>query len=218
MKELTLKSLSSTKNFFDKSRPLSWSAVWLFETDRERWYNKYVLGEKEKPTKEMEFGKVVGEKLASDPLFMPHVVRYDTFELPLTCMFDGIPLIGYIDTSKLDLKKHREYKTGKKPWTQKRADEHGQVTMYSLMLFILYKIEPEDLEWHLDWMPTIDVEPDHDSLDSFLNSKSKTTIGFVDQKDVRSFLTKRTRTDIVRFGARIRRIYKEMEAYALNHE
>lgn len=212
------------KPTFDKTRPLSWSAISSFEYNPEQWYDKYVLKLAQPSSKEMDFGKEIGEKLASDPKFLPHVERYEVFEQELRCVLFfkkeniKISLVGYMDTAQLKAFKMREYKTGKKPWTQKRADDHGQIDMYLLMIEEIHKINPEDMMCHIDWMPTIDVEPEHDSFDSFKNGSSKTTIGFVDETQVKSFETRRTKTQILKFRTRILKTFLAMEEYAKNHD
>lgn len=204
------------KPTIDKTRALSWSSISSFEWNKEQWYERYILKKEQTSTKELEFGKFVGDKLSSDKRFKKEVIRYKIFEKELRCEWDGIPLVGYVDTCDLEKFCMREYKTGKKPWTQKRADEHGQIDMYLLMIYIMYKIKPEQMKVHLDWMPTKDSGDDHDSLEAFLKSKSK--IEFVEPFEVKSFETKRTMSDVLKFGAKIKRIYKEMEEYALSHE
>lgn len=219
----------STKPTFDKTRALSWSAISSFEYDPEQWYKKYVMKEEQPTTKEMEFGKLIGECLASDPHFMPEVVRYKVFEHELRCMVEfkkeklKIPLVGYMDTSHIEEKKMREYKSGKKPWTQARTDgkdasKWGQLDMYLLMIYEIYKIRPEEMTCHVDWMQTVDIEPTHDSLEDFLKNKSTTTVGLVDGMQVKSFETRRSMADILRFRTRILKTFQAMEKYALDHE
>lgn len=199
-----------------KNRPLSWSAISSFMWNPEQWHDRYIMCLEQTPSKEMIFGKYVGEKLASDPFYLPEVERYDTFEYKLECKFQGIPLVGYIDSSLLDLIRHKEYKTGKKLWDKKRADSHGQITMYSLMIYLIHKIKPEDIEWHLVWLPTQDKPNDQDDLATFLNSKPE--IEFVDPFEHHVFTTKRTMKDILEFGNTIKKTYKLMEEYANNHD
>jgi hypothetical protein len=191
------------KPTFDRNRPLSWSAISSFEYDPEQWYRKYALGQEDAATKEMLFGSEVGKKLATDPSYLPHIKRYPIFEYELRFFFAGIPMIGFIDgwcPSTLDL---GEYKTGKKPWTQKRADEHGQFDAYLLGLWTMHKIRPEDVRLHLHWMPTQD--------------NGDFSISFIDEKDCRTFKTKRTMRNVLDFGMRINRVYREMDAYCKNH-
>lgn len=211
----------------DLKRPLSWSALSSFEWDPEQWYQKYCVHGKCTREKdgmpalclifetvfahkcpqvetsfEMEFGKMIGDKLASDPKFMPHVPRLPHFEFALKCKFGKIPLIGFIDSYHPHLRLE-EYKTGKKAWDQKRADEHGQISFYLLCLYLMFKIKPEDIDCNIRWMPT--------------QQNGDFSISMIDENDVKSFPTMRTMREVLEFGQRIKRTWKEMQEYAATH-
>lgn len=198
-----------SKPKFDKTRPLSWSAISSFEWDKEQWYRRYVLKEKDKPSKEMLFGKDIGEKLAFDPSFLPEVPRLDIFEHRLLTEFDGIQLVGYVDSLALDRGHLYEYKTGKKPWDQKRADTHGQIDMYLLMIYLSERITPERIACTIYWLPT---EENLESMDD-----DDSTISFSQPFMPKSFKVNKTMKDILLFMNRIKATVKEMEAYAKNH-
>ncbi len=197
-----------TKKFniidFLQTRPLSWSAISSFEWNPEQWYSRYVLAQQDPPSEEMLFGKLVGERLASDPSFLPHVPRYKVFEYELKQSLGNIPMIGFIDSYEPKLFKKGpalyEYKTGVKPWDQARADEHGQISMYLLMLFLEQNVSPDTIPVDILWLPT--------------QKNGDFTISLVDEKDVRIFRTKRTMTQLLEFGQRIRTTVKDMELFA----
>lgn len=186
---------------YNEKRPLSWSAISSFEYSPQQWYDKYVLNLPQPITQELLFGKYVGEALASDPSFRPDVPRLNVFELPLKGFFI-VPLIGYVDSFTQDAPRCTlaEYKTGKKPWDQKRADEHGQIDMYLLLLWQSGKVLPENVDCLLVWMPTCET--------------SDFSINFVQGEKAKIFQTKRTMRDLMRFGQRIETRLKEMELYA----
>lgn len=188
-----------------KARDLSWSQISSFEYDPDQWYRRYFEKEEQYETEEMKFGKEIGERLASDPKFLPEVPRLSKFEHGFRVVFDGITLVGYADSfcDKTN-KKVIEYKTGVKKWDQKRADEHGQIDAYLLMHFITTKIKPEEVECQLVWLPTERRE----------DGDFKVTIKLVEPVTPRIFKTKRTMADVLNFAARIKRVYKEMEKYA----
>lgn len=193
----------------DLKRPLSWSAISSFEYDPEQWYRKYVLGEKQLPTAEMLFGSAIGQRIATDPNFLPHLPRHKVFEMELRTTFNKIPLIGFIDSFEWPkTKKARagllEYKTGKRPWTQARADEHGQIDMYLLMLHLLTGCKPEEIDCQLVWLPT--------------QQDGSFEITFVDEKKIHAFATKRSMVQILQFGTRIKKTYKAMQDYAKSHD
>lgn len=195
------------KKMFDKTRPLSWSAISSFEYDPEQWYRKYVLNQKDDETKEMMFGKALATALEKGTCDIPDLVKKlpHTKEHPFKVMFGKIPLIGFADDfDNKTFTSLNEVKTGKKPWTQKRVDEHGQFDMYLLMNYITNKVKPEDVDCMLHWLPT--------------QENGDFSISFVNPITVYSFSTKRTMQDILNFGSKINTIYKEMEKYCQNHE
>ncbi len=197
---------------FDPKRAFSWSAIASFEWNKDQWYKKYVLKEIPEITPELEFGSMVDKRLQDDPTYLPHVTRYPVLQHEMRCEFNGIPLIGIADTyappdTDVDRKKTpwpalRDYKTGRKPWNKKRADETGQLSMYCLMLWQIDKIRPEDVDLYIDWLPThikdgkvAFVEEDHTKL----------------KPEV--FRTKRTMHEVLVFGQRIIDTYAEMLEY-----
>lgn len=195
------------KATFDKKRSLSWSAISSFEYDPEQWYEKYVLNKPQETSPEMEFGKVIGKKLETDSKFLPMIKRQSKMEFLFMATYKNIPLIGYADSfCDTTFGKLEEYKTGKKSWDQKRVDQHGQITMYCLMNWITNKIRPEDVECTLSWMPTW---KDEKGVVSFLEPI---------EKRIKIFKTKRTMTDILKFGQRINNVYDAMEEYCQNHK
>ena len=188
-----------------QNRAFSWSQITSFDYSPEQWFNKYFLGEEQFETEELRFGKIIGERLASDPKFLPEVPRLSKFEHGFKVMFGKIKLVGYADSFCEKSKKVLyEYKTGVKKWDQKRVDEHGQIDMYLLMNYITNKIRPEEMQVKLVWLPTKRKE----------DGDFKVTIDFVDGMKPQVFSTKRTMQDILNFGARINRVHKEMQAYA----
>ncbi len=192
-----------------EDRPMSWSQISSFEWDKEQWYQKYYLNLSPDTTAEMEFGKKIGRMLETNPKFLPMIPRHNKMEHPFVCKFGKIPagLIGYGDTfCDITFKKGGEFKTGKKAWDQKRADEHGQITMYLLMNYIMTKVKPEEVDFFLAWMPTQD--------------NGDFSISFVEpiEKNIKIFKTKRTMMDILQFGKRINNIHTQMLEYIKNHD
>lgn len=183
---------------------MSWSAISAFEWDKEEWYKRYILGEKTDPSKEMIFGSMIGKKIEKDPAFMPELPRFASMEFPFNVVFNGIRLVGYADSfCNVTFRKLLEIKTGKKAWTQKRADEHGQITLYCMFNYIKNKITPENMEIILAWLPTAET--------------ATYEIEFVKNMKPVLLQTKRTTADILEMGSRINRTIKEMEAYVQNH-
>ena len=208
---------------WNKTYPLSWSAIALFtgvyggrktkEQCKEEWYKKYVLFEKPTFTPRekarMELGTTVGKKLEVDPTYLPQVPRLGKDEYKfLVKLNKNITLTGYADTfDHVTCKRLGERKTGAN-WDQKKVDDHGQITLYCLMNYIQNKINPEDTELHLCWLPTEEIESDD----------FKSIFKLVDniEDNIITFKTKRTMTDILQFASFVKQTFYEMEAYCQN--
>lgn len=201
-----------------------------FEYDPEQWWEKYCLHGKCKRSEmteagiipawcwithsidpncpqvqtsvEMEFGKLVGDRLATDSSYLPHMPRLSHFEYKLECKFGKIKLVGYIDSYEEHIRLF-EYKTGKKQWDQKRADLHGQIDFYLLCLWLMHKIRPEKVACSIFWMPT--------------KQNGDFSISFINENEINVLPTVRTMRQVLEFGQRINANYKAMQEYAKNH-
>lgn len=201
------------KPTYDKSRPLSWSAISAFEYDKEQWYNKYVLGRPDPVTEEMLFGSKIGKQIEKDINFLPEIPRARQMEYKFEAVYEGIKLVGFADSFGFDELVLHEYKTGVKPWDQKRADDHGQITMYLFMLYLVDGIDPATVECNLHWMPTVRKQKYEKGTGDL-----KVSIDFLEPFKVHSFRTKRIKRDVMEFGMRINKTIKAMDEYCKNHE
>lgn len=181
-----------------KERPLSWSQISSFEYDKEAWYDKYILKKKPEETEALRFGKQVGERLETDQSFLTQIPRDGVMEHPMKAKFGNVWLVGYADCYRKTPPRLDEYKSGKKPWDKKRVDEHGQLTLYCLLEYLLSGTKPEDTEIWLHWMPTKE------------NGDFSVTFN---GNDFEHFQTTRTMKDILEFGMRINKTVKEMYEY-----
>ena len=185
-----------------EDRPMSWSSINSFEYNAAQWYDNYILGIKT-TSPELEFGSMVDKRLQVDPTYLPHVPRYPHMQHKMRATFDGIPLTGVPDGLNFDTtpKELIDYKTGKNPWTQKKADVTGQLTMYALLLYLTDGFRPEEFDCKILWLPTA-YQPDF-------------TINFrnPNQPELITFNTKRTMLDILKFGQRIKDTYALMQRY-----
>lgn len=202
------------KTIYHKDRPLSWSAISSFEWNKGQWYRKYVLKELPEDTPELLFGKMIDERIQAEPDFLPELVRYPVLQHEMRTEFNGIPLLGFADAYQPASTKVksggqspsvnktcaaiRDYKTGRKPWDQKRADETGQLTMYLFMLWLRDKTKPEEVEGYIDWLPT-HIEDGK--------------IAFIEPVTIHTFKTKRTMREVLAFGQRIKDTWVQMEQY-----
>ena len=177
---------------------LSWSQMNLFERSPIDYTAVYLYGENNTNPR-MELGKIVAEMLEKGEenadknlefyrLFLP---QYPFKEFDVKANLGDIIIYGKLDG--WDPKKNEvgEYKTGSK-WTQKMADETGQLSFYALLLYLKYKIKPEELRMRLFWMPTI-IDP-YEGL--------KLT------GDLKIFETRRTMTDLIDIMGRARRAWQ----------
>ncbi|MES2224164.1 MAG: hypothetical protein V4469_04505 [Patescibacteria group bacterium] len=194
------------KNKLDfNKRPLSYSSISSFEYNKEKWYETYILG-KRQSSRQLTFGSSIDLRLQNDPTFLPMIPRCPMLQHEMVVSFNGIKLVGKPDA--IDLEKYilRDYKTGVVKWDKKRADETDQFTMYLFLVYIKYKIRPENFKCFIDWMPTCE----NDSFE----------IGFMEpiEDHILQLETSRSMKDIINFGAKIKRIVKEMEEYVKKHK
>jgi hypothetical protein len=189
--------INNIQEFLEK-RPLSWSAISSFEYSKDQWYRSYILGEKQ-TSKEMDFGKVIDQRFQDDPTFLPTIPRGETLQLKLSTTFSKIPLIGVPDIISIEKDPMiGDLKTGRKAWDQRRADETGQLTFYSLLVYLNYKLKPEDFRFFIYWVPTMETE------DFKVDFKGT---------DVHIIETKRTMSDLLKFGQRIKDTVNAMDEY-----
>lgn len=190
-----------------EERPMSWSSISSFWWSEEQWYDSYILKIKS-TSPEMEFGSYVDTRLQTDPEYLPHVPRYPLMQHKMRAVFNGIPLIGVPDGLDFDSspKKLIDYKTGKAAWTQKKADETGQLTMYLLLLYLTEGMRPEEFACAIHWLPTA--------------YSPRFTIDFRRPRDPEliMFDTTRSMLDILRFGQHIKDTYALMQQYVAQRQ
>lgn len=179
----------------DKSRAISWSQISSWEYDREKWFSKYILNQKDDGSSALLFGKEIGDAYEYGPTFQR--------EYKIESKLGDIRLIGYIDAFDLKNKKLIELKTGKK-WDKKKAESHGQIDLYCAMLYAMHKIRPEELDINIIWLATQEM-PDFST--QFVN----------DMKPV-IFPIKKTMLDVVNMLSRVKRVVEEMEKYIKKYE
>lgn len=220
-------TIISMKPVLDLTRSQSWSSLSSFWWDKEEWYQRYVVHAKckgfpallclifpdhpqrcpkAKTTPALQFGAAFAKSIENKTCNVKELMKKltGTKEHPFNVMFGKIPLTGYADDFDAEtFLKLDEVKTGKKEWTQKRVDEHGQFDMYLLMNLITNKIKPENVGCHLHWIPT--------------QENGDFSISFIEPVTVHTFETKRTMRQVLNFGMRINSTYQEMQEYARNH-
>jgi CRISPR/Cas system-associated exonuclease Cas4 (RecB family) len=120
---------------------LSWSSLVMIEKDPDEWYQTYVLGHKRPPTEAMKFGTKIHKQIAERKFRgkLKNIYHGNNPETQLSCKIfytktKFFNLIGTPDDYKSIDETLIEYKTGTKLWTQKQAENHGQLSTYSLLL------------------------------------------------------------------------------------
>lgn len=198
----------------------------LWQRDPKRYKEIYMDDRYELQTSNagMEYGKVVATALekgieTNDVLTDSAMIllpKYDIADKEITVDLktkDGtIPLVGRPDTLDSVSKAFREYKTGKHPWTQKKAQEHLQMRFYAMIIYLKYnKLLTEA---YLDW---IETEP-------FEEEVFKGSVLVLHQKGVRptghveSFRVVFTLSDILKTMALTTKVAKEIEIAFAHHQ
>lgn len=184
---------------------ISWSSMNAFlEYDKNTWYQSYVLGNRTQPNSAMLGGIYVGEKIVSDPTFLPEIDRPEIFEHNLSGRIGNIKITGHLDGWTRNPPEIKEFKTStnKNRWNQKLVDTWGQLDFYCLLVYMNYKIKPEDIKLSLTSIPM--VETGHFEL----VQKGSPTI----------FYTKRTLVDIANFGVLIKQTHAQMLLFIKDKE
>jgi hypothetical protein len=189
-------------------RPLSWSSISLWYYDKQQWARKYLDGLETPPNSEMLFGNVIGQKIASDPSFLPEITpRYKIYEKAFNTSIDNgrIRLVSYLDNYCPDTHHFHEFKTSSNPkkWTQLSAEEHGQLDFYYLMIWLCEGVLPEDVKARLWYIP---VEKGAD-FEMKLSASP-----------IQSFPIQKTVVDILKFGNYIIKTYRDMEKFAKKYK
>lgn len=179
---------------------LSWSSMNAYlEYDQNKWYDQYVLGIRSAPNGVMQGGIDVGERIVSDPTYLPVIERPEIYEQNFVCVLGDIKITGHLDGWSPKVPAIDEYKTSSNPnrWTQNAVDDWGQLTFYCLLVYIHKKIKPETIRLRLYSIPMI--------------GRGDFT---VEQKGMpQMFTTKRTMSDILKFAALIRNTHASMRKF-----
>lgn len=144
---------------------LSWTQIDMWLRSPDRYVARYMHGEEDRVNAAMEFGKKTSEALESgadtgDMLLdtvvamLPHYEKREhKIRVPFITPAGEVDLLGQLDT--FGMKKgprFREYKTGRVPWTQARANKHKQMPHYGALIYLKHGKVPT--EAHLDWAET----------------------------------------------------------------
>ncbi len=183
-------------------RPLSWSSMESFRWDPEKWYDKYILNEVQSSNAGMDFGKVIGNEIANNPEFLKDLPRFDVFEKKLEALIEDVRLIGFLDSFDSKTKDFIEYKTSANvnKWTQKSAEEHGQILFYLFLIWKNYGIPPEKIKVKLVYIP--------------VSENNDFSMSLTDGGKIQVFDVKHTTLDVLQFAGHIKKTISAMRAFA----
>lgn len=209
------KTFEQRHTFTPDNMVMSWSMYSTFidttyGDGKKKWYDTFVLGKKQS-SPELTFGKAVADSMDTATPLIPftrlNVKKNGTHkEYEFDTMLEHIPLVGSVDSSSKDKLTHHEFKTGVKPWDNKRVEQHGQLLFYSLCLYLQDKIKPEKLTWFLEWCPTVKTESS--TFEVKIEPKQPVQIHRFKRSQV-------TMKDILKLAVDIKRVHKEMVEYYL---
>lgn len=185
---------------------LSFSQMTMFEMSPERYAEHYIYDQEQRVSKNMHYGSRMAEGLeldeaTGDPLLdlmMSRIPKFElmdiAFEAELKDGKEVITILAKPDTCKADYSAFKEYKTSTRKWTQKMADDSGQVSFYATAAWLKTGKIPSDIE-----LVNVPVEYDENG--------ALTPTG-----ELVRLPTKRTMTDIIKMTTRMRNAWHGIKA------
>lgn len=183
------------------TRPLSYSQLSQWEYDKEKWYTSYIEGKREPANAAMLYGNVVGDSIGTAGSLVPALIPPGIKEYEIHANLGDVFLFGKADHFCPEDSILHENKTSSTEdrWDQKKVDQHGQLTMYALMLFLRDKIRPEDVTIYLNFIPVL--------VDGAWEYSMPSPPTYT------QFKTKRTTHDIMKYSQYVLQTVKDMDAY-----
>jgi len=139
-------------------RPLSYSQLSAWEYNKDEWYERYILNKKTPANSAMRAGTLIGDSIGTEKSLVPLLTPPGVKEYELRASLGDIHIVGYCDHYCPDTKTLHENKTStnRNKWNQRSVDEHKQLDMYALMLFLTHDVLPDDLKIYLNYIPVIE--------------------------------------------------------------
>lgn len=183
------------------TRPLSYSQLSAWDYNKDEWYDRYILGKRQRPNAAMQAGTLIGDSIGTPKSLIPALVPPGVKEYELRASLGDIHIVGYCDHYCPETRVLHENKTStnRKKWNQKSVDAHKQLDMYALMLFLTHDVRPEDLTIYLNYIPVIEGQ----DMRYYLPNPV----------EFYQYPTKRTEKHIVEMAQYIEDTVKEMEAF-----
>ena len=125
---------------------LSHSQISLWHRYRRGYVKRYFEGEPSYTSPEMEYGNYIENLIEKGNIFnMPEMLQAIYCDIPtggyyqrkLVYPFSGFDCLGYADRMEYDYSVIDDYKTGKTPWDQERAESSDQLKGYALCVFLI---------------------------------------------------------------------------------
>jgi hypothetical protein len=127
---------------------LSWSQRELWMKSQKEYVKRYFEGAPGFSSKYTRYGSKIGRAVESRDFFgltegelkaVAQLPRQFNYEQKIISSDLGIdmpyPYLAYFDACSEDFSIIDEYKTGKTGWTQRKANNHGQIKDYSLLVW-----------------------------------------------------------------------------------
>jgi hypothetical protein len=145
---------------------ISYSQLTLWQANQQRYKDMYFDGRYELNTSNagQEYGKIVADALENEldtgdvltdsaMLILP---KYDVRDKEIRANLDTkdgrIIVLGKPDAMNSETKDFYEYKTGKNPWTKKKAQNHLQMHFYAMVIYLAYGVLLKEAK--LVWIET----------------------------------------------------------------
>lgn len=203
---------------------LSWTQISMWQRTPLRYTQKYMLNEDiEFKNSGIEYGKKTSEALETgdygdDDLLRAVgslLPRYSSSEHELKVTMEtsngAVPLLGKLDTFDPPTWSFREYKTGRVPWNQSKAQKHKQLLHYTTMIWLIVgKIPPEV---HLDWIETEEVLKKYKDEDGHYYSKK--VVQFTGR--IESYPVKYKLGDVIEYMSIVGKVAREIDAEYRKH-
>ena len=136
-----------------QSDPIRYKQIYFDQRD-ELKFQSNALDYGKRIATSLETGTNTEDVLTDSATLM--LTKYDTADKEIRTMMktkDGwINIVGRQDTLNSVTKDFREFKTGKVPWTQKRAEQHLQLKFYAMVIYLAYGVIVKNT--FLDWIET----------------------------------------------------------------
>lgn len=172
-----------------------------FEMSPQKYADQYLFGMKQRISRNMAYGSLMADGLedgeaSGDPfldLMMARIPKFELMDIAFEAdLKDGkktIRILAKPDTATADYTAFKEYKTSVRKWTQKMADESGQITFYATTVWLKFGFIPQDIE-------LVNVQVAYEA-DGSLRPTG----------ELWRYPTKRTMVDIIKMTARMKRAW-----------